>query len=196
MKNQTLYNIPNLLSFYRLLMFPLIMYFILEGKESLFAIFLIINLITDVLDGWIARTFGMETEFGARLDSMADNLTYVLAILGILVFKREEFGPHLTTFLIWGVLLLLTLVVSLIKFGRFPSLHLYSFKIGGYIQGAFLVVLFTYGFVEPFYYFMITWGILSAIENITIQLYLPRLKSNAKGLYWVIRENHNQAQNQ
>lgn len=189
MKKQSIYNIPNLLSFYRLVMFPVIMYFILSERESLFAIFLIINLVTDVLDGWIARAFNMQTEFGARLDSMADNLTYVLAILGILVFKRQELGPHLTSFLIYVVLLFLTLVVSLIKFGRFPSLHLYSFKIGGYIQGFFLMVLFGYGFVEPLYYIMITWSILAALENIALQLYVPRLKSNAKGLYWAIKEN-------
>ncbi len=189
MKKQSIYNIPNLLSFYRLLMFPVIMYFILWGKESLFAIFLFINLVTDVLDGWIARAFDQQTELGARLDSMADNLTYLLAILGILVFKGQEFAPHLTSFLIFAGLLLLTIVISLIKFRRFASLHLYSFKIGGYIQGAFFALLFAYGFVEPFYYFMITWGILAALENIIVQLYVRRLKSNAKGLYWVIKEN-------
>ncbi|MEN6618731.1 MAG: CDP-alcohol phosphatidyltransferase family protein [Rikenellaceae bacterium] len=87
-------NIPNLLTFYRLLVFPLILYFVIARKEALFAIFLVINLLTDVADGYIARRFKMETEFGARLDSMADNLTYMLAFIGIYVFKLEDFLPY------------------------------------------------------------------------------------------------------
>jgi cardiolipin synthase (CMP-forming) len=90
MQKKSLINVPNILSFYRIITFPFILYFILTGRENLFAIFIIINLVTDVLDGLIARAFNLETEFGARLDSMADNFTYVLAILG-LVFSSLMF---------------------------------------------------------------------------------------------------------
>lgn len=37
-------------------------------------------------------------------------------------------------------------------------------------------------------YFMITWGIIAAIEHITIQLIIPEMRSDAKGLYWVLKE--------
>jgi len=181
-------NIPNLLSFYRLLAFPLILYFIIAGKENLFSIFLVINLLTDVADGFIARRFKMETELGARLDSAADNLTYLLAFAGIYAFKLEEFLPYKVSFLIFIGSLLFTIVVSLIKFRRLPSFHLYMTKISGYIQGAFFICLFTVGFIVPFYYFMIIWGILGAIEHITIQLIIPEMRSNVKGLYWVLKE--------
>ncbi|MFA6334129.1 MAG: CDP-alcohol phosphatidyltransferase family protein [Bacteroidales bacterium] len=181
-------NIPNLLSFYRLLAFPLILYFIIAGKENLFSIFLVINLLTDVADGFIARRFKMETELGARLDSAADNLTYLLAFAGIYAFKLEEFLPYKVSFLIFIGSLLFTIVVSLIKFRRLPSFHLYMTKISGYVQGAFFICLFTVGFIVPFYYFMIIWGILGAIEHITIQLIIPEMRSNVKGLYWVLKE--------
>ncbi|MEN6618496.1 MAG: CDP-alcohol phosphatidyltransferase family protein [Rikenellaceae bacterium] len=181
-------NIPNLLSFYRLLAFPLILYFIIAGKENLFSIFLVINLLTDVADGFIARRFKMETELGARLDSAADNLTYLLAFAGIYAFKLEEFLPYKVSFLIFIGSLLFTIVVSLIKFRRLPSFHLYMTKISGYIQGAFFICLFTVGFIVPFYYFMIIWGISGAIEHITIQLIIPEMRSNVKGLYWVLKE--------
>lgn len=191
MQKQKIITIPNILSFYRVLSFPLVLFFILTNREFLFAIFLIINLVTDVLDGMIARMFNMQTEFGARLDSMADYLTYLLAITGILIFKSAEFAPHLSSFLFYVGLLILSVCLSLIKFKRLPSLHLYSWKIGGYIQGIFLVVLFGYEFVTPLYYFMIGWSILSALEHIVIQLLIPRMISNAKGLYWVISSKNN-----
>jgi cardiolipin synthase (CMP-forming) len=181
-------TIPNMLGFYRLFMFPVILYFILSGKESLFAIFLVINLLTDVADGIIARRFNLVTDFGAKLDSMADNFTYLLAFLGLIVFKLDDFMPHILSFALWFFLMLSTVIVSLIKFKRFSSFHLYSFKIGGYIQGAFFILLFTVGFITPYYYFMVVWGILASIEHITIQLIIPEMRSNAKGLYWVLKE--------
>jgi len=69
MKKENIYNVPNFLSFYRLLTFPLVLYFIYTGEENLFAIFLCVNLVTDILDGLIARMFNLKTKFGAKLDS-------------------------------------------------------------------------------------------------------------------------------
>ncbi len=185
------FNIPNLLSFYRILAFPFLLWFVIAGKETLFAIFLVINLLTDVADGYIARRFNMTTEFGARLDSIADILTYLLAFAGIYAFKLNDFMPHISSFLIFVALNVVSILLSIIKFGRFPSFHLYSTKSGGYIQGAFFIFLFTIGFITPFYYFMIAWGILAALEHISIQLIIPQMRSNVKGLYWVLKEKEN-----
>lgn len=158
------------------------------GHEKWFAIFLCINLVTDILDGLIARLFNMSTEIGAKLDSLADLGTYILAFLGIWLFKWPDFAPHAISFLTFFGLFVGSHVLALIKFGRLPSLHLYSWKIGGYIQGFFFFVLFVFGFNTTFYYVMVTWGMLAFTEHIVIQLLLKELKSNAKGLYWVLRD--------
>ncbi len=179
-------TLPNALSFYRLMAFPVILYLALAGYEQAFAVMIVINLLTDVLDGLLARWLKQVSEFGARLDSIADIGTYFLVFLGIWVFKRQDFAPHAFSFLLFIGLLFAALALSMIKFGRFPSLHLYSWKIGGYIQGTFFGVLFAFGFYTPFYYVMIIWGILAFIEHIAIQLIIPRMRSNVKGLYWVL----------
>lgn len=181
-------TIPNALSFYRLLAFPVILYLALAGYAQAFAVLIVINLVTDVLDGMVARLLKQQTEFGARIDSIADMGTYLLVFLGVFLFKWTDFAPHILSFSTFIALLILSFALSLIKFGRFPSLHLYSWKIGGYIQGTFFVVLFTFGFYTPFYYIMITWGILAFLEHIIIQLIIPEMRSNAKGLYWVLAE--------
>jgi CDP-diacylglycerol--glycerol-3-phosphate 3-phosphatidyltransferase len=188
MKKKEFWTIPNLITTYRLLMVPVILYFAISGREKLFAIFLVINLVSDIIDGYIARRFKMETELGARLDSFADNFNYVLAFIGFFVFKMEDFRPHIVSLIIFLSMLVLTVIVPLIKFRRFPSYHLYTTKVGGYIQGAFFICLFTIGFITPFYYFMIVWGILGAIECIAIDMLIPEMRSNLKGLYWVLKE--------
>jgi cardiolipin synthase len=181
-------NLPNLLSIYRLLSFPFLLVIALAGFERLFVILLCINLVTDILDGWIARQFNMQTEIGAKLDSIADMGTFLLAFLGIYLFKLADFRPHAISFLTFIGLFVISHVLSVIKFGRFPSLHLYSWKIGGYIQGFFFFVLFVFGFNTPFYYVMVSWGIAAFTEHIIIQLIIPEMRSNAKGLYWVLRD--------
>lgn len=180
-------NIPNLLSFYRLLSFPVILFLALAGFQQAFAVMIIINLITDVLDGLLARMLKQQTEFGARIDTIADIGTYILVFLGIWLFKRADFAPHVVSFSVFIGLLVVALGLSLIKFGRFPSLHLYSWKIGGYIQGTFFFTLFAFGFITPFYYIMVYWGIFAFLEHIIIQLIIPEMRSNVKGLYWVAR---------
>lgn len=169
-------------------MFPYILYLGISRQEQLFAILLTVSLITDVLDGLIARCFNMKTELGARLDSIADFGTYIAAIAGIFIFKASDFYPYSGSFFIFIFLLCFAHILSLIKFGRMPSLHLYSWKIGGYIQGIFFIVLFLSGFYPVFYYVMIVWGILAFSEHIIIQLIINEMLSNGKGIYWVLRK--------
>jgi cardiolipin synthase len=188
MKKKEFWTIPNLITLYRLLMVPVIMYFAFSGREKLFAVFLVINLISDIIDGYIARRFKMESEIGAKLDSFADNFNYVLAFIGFFIFKMDDLRQHIVSLIIFISMLLLTVIVPLIKFRKFPSFHLYITKIGGYIQGAFFICLFTIGFIAPFYYFMIIWGILGAVECIAIDIVIPEMRSNIKGLYWVLKE--------
>jgi cardiolipin synthase (CMP-forming) len=185
---ENIFTIPNVLSFYRIMAFPVILWSGYIQLEEAFVVLLIINLATDILDGWIARKFNLQTEFGARLDSLADIGTYAAAIYGVFVFKAADFQPHLTSFLIFIGLFLLSNILSLLKFGRFPSLHLYSWKIGGYMQGIFFFILFVFGFYAMIYYLVIIWGILSFMEHIIIQLMIPRMQSNMKGLYWVLKK--------
>jgi CDP-diacylglycerol--glycerol-3-phosphate 3-phosphatidyltransferase len=181
-------NIPNVLSLYRLLSFPIVLFVAIKGYENAFVWLICINLITDILDGFIARRFNMMTEIGAKLDSAADIGTFILAAVGIFCFKAKDFQPHLSSFYLFIGLFIFCDVFSLLKFRRLPSLHLYSWKIGGYIQGIFLFVLFAFKFSAPFYYFMITWGFLAYLEHICVQLVLKQMISNAKGLYWVLRQ--------
>ena len=58
---QSLFNVPNALSLYRVAAAPVILYSIFLDHRLLFAWLIIINLVTDALDGFIARHWKMET---------------------------------------------------------------------------------------------------------------------------------------
>jgi CDP-diacylglycerol--glycerol-3-phosphate 3-phosphatidyltransferase len=163
------------------------MYLAISGNEQLFAIFLIINLLTDALDGIIARLFHLQTEFGARLDALADVGMYISAITGIFIFKAADFASHILILYIYIGVFVCSVLISLLKFRRFPSLHLYSSKTGGYLQGIFFCVLFIFGFNVKFYYFVVILAILTFCEQICVQCVLDKPMSNAKGLYWILK---------
>src|SRR5665647_142124 len=188
MKKNEFWTIPNVITSYRLFMAPIILYFIISGQENLFAIFLVINLLTDAIDGYIARRFKMETEIGARLDAVADYFTYILVFIGLFVFKLDDLSPYLVSAIIFISMLVLTVIVSLIKFRKFHSYHTIIEKSGGYVQAVFFICLFSIGLIAPLYYFMIVFGILGAIETIVIDILIPEMRSDILGLYWVLKE--------
>lgn len=183
------WTIPNVLSLYRIVVFPLVLYFIIDKQERLFAVFITINLLTDILDGFIARRFNMQTAIGALLDSYADFGTYILAFIAIYIFKWNEIKPHKWMFIIFFIVMLLSYAVVFIKFKRLIGLHTYLFKASGYLQGAFIILLFMNNFNVFAYYVCLIWGTVACIEELIIIALLKKPASNVKGLYWVLRNN-------
>ena len=75
-------TIPNLLSFVRLCLIPVIVWLYIGKKDYLLTgIFVLISGITDVVDGWIARTFHMISDFGKVLDPIADKSTQTVVVI-------------------------------------------------------------------------------------------------------------------
>lgn len=181
------WTIPNVLSLYRILVFPFILWLVFSKNENLFAIFITISLASDILDGFIARTFNLQTKIGAKLDSWADLGTYLLAFLAIYFFKWEEIRPYSFILLVFAGVMILSYAVVFIKFKGLIGLHTYMFKITGYLQGAFIVSLFLWGFHPLLYYICLIWGTMACIEEIIIILILKEPRSNVKGLYWVLK---------
>jgi cardiolipin synthase (CMP-forming) len=181
------FNIPNILSLFRLFSFPFVMIFVFIGEKNLFVFFICFNLLTDLADGWIARRFNQVTKIGAALDSLADTGLYLQAIAGIFAFKWMDFLPHIISFSIFIGLFILTDLIPLIKFRKFNSYHTLGAKVGGYIKGAFFFVLFVFGFFDWFYYIMVITGMIAFIESILITIILKESRADIKGLYWLVR---------
>src|ERR1019366_6670880 len=94
MKIEKLFSIPNVLSGYRILALPFIVRAIFIEDRHLYITLLAINFITDILDGQIARRFGQETEFGAKLDSFADIGTTLMAFAGMVLLEWSFVLAH------------------------------------------------------------------------------------------------------
>lgn len=187
-KGENILNVPNLLSLYRLAISPFILYLVLSGQEKLFAVFFCISLISDVLDGNIARIFKLQTRFGAALDNLADICTYILAFIGIFIFKWDDINPHSWIFYPFLIVLLLSYIVAYVRFHKIPGLHLYSVVTSGYAQGIFIFILFASGFYAWLFYTAVILGIIGYTEKIMVLMRLDDIRPGVKGLYWLIKE--------
>jgi cardiolipin synthase (CMP-forming) len=187
-RGESILNVPNIISFYRLATFPAILAFALLGYEKPFVILLCINLVSDIIDGFIARRFNLVTRFGAALDNLADIGTYFLALFGLFTFKWAQVQPHAWFLYLFLAIFVLSYVVAFLRLGKIPGLHLYSAVSAGYIQGTFFFVLFVWEFNLLFYYVAIGWGIIAYIEKTVVLLKLNEIRPGVKGLYWLIKD--------
>ncbi len=68
-------TVPNLLSMLRLCLIPLFIALYLNGHDLVTAVVLVLSGLTDLADGWYARSFNAVTDLGKALDPVADKLT-------------------------------------------------------------------------------------------------------------------------
>ena len=84
MQNSSIYSIPNLITYFRLLSIPFILVFYLSGIHILqllaFIIFILASL-SDFLDGYLARKLNQTSLLGKILDPIADKLLVILAFM-------------------------------------------------------------------------------------------------------------------
>ena len=95
-------TLPNLLSFFRILLIPLIIWLNFRAEYWWAFGMLLLSGATDVIDGWIARTFHLVSDFGKAIDPIADKLTQIVVlfclmrnywwVLAVLIFKECFIG--------------------------------------------------------------------------------------------------------
>ena len=76
------FTVPNLLSIFRLLLIPVIVYLYCVVKNDLWTFVLVVfSSLTDVVDGYIARKYNLITDFGKFIDPLADKATQIVVFL-------------------------------------------------------------------------------------------------------------------
>ncbi len=79
-------NLPNLLSFFRILLVPVLVTILLtefEGKEFAGLAVFLLAIITDFFDGFFARKWGIITQLGKVLDPAADKILISSAFISL-----------------------------------------------------------------------------------------------------------------
>jgi len=182
------FNIADWFSFYRILAVPLLIALIWMGERELFTWFLLISYSTDAIDGFLARRLKITSARGSQLDSIGDQITLVVGLIGLLVFENEFMRANYVLILIAFVPYLLQMILAFYKYGKATAFHTYLAKSSAVLQGVF--ILFTLFFTPVYwlFYLMIIIGVLETIEEITLIYMYNKWVDNVKGIYWALKD--------
>jgi len=76
-------TVPNVLSVFRLLLIPVFLALLIQGRDAAALIVIAVASVTDFLDGFLARKLNQITRLGQVLDPAADRLYLFAALLGL-----------------------------------------------------------------------------------------------------------------
>jgi CDP-diacylglycerol--glycerol-3-phosphate 3-phosphatidyltransferase len=121
-------TLPNVICFARLLGALVLIGFACAGWSVWFVLLFLFLGLTDLLDGTLARWLHQRSDFGARLDSVADLTLMAVLIFGAFVLSWEQLRHEGIWLAVAIGSYVLATVAGLWKFGRFPSYHTYAAK--------------------------------------------------------------------
>ena len=179
---RNIFSIPNMLSLLRLSLVPVLLGLAVSGKSDAFLQILAISLVTDVLDGYLARRLDQASELGAKLDSCADMFTYGSMILGIYWLWPGVFTAQTGYLLAAALSFTLPVALALSKLGEYPSYHTLAAKVTAllFAPAYYLLIL---GGDDLFFRVVILFHVLVAMEEIAITLILQQPRSDVRSVF-------------
>ena len=182
------YNIADWFSFYRIVAVPLLLALIWLGEREWFTWFLLISYSTDAIDGYLARKLKITSARGSQLDSIGDQLTFIMGLIGLWAFENAFIRQNILLIAIAFLPYILQLLIAIVKYGKATAFHTYLAKSSAILQATFILWTLFFGPVYGLFYAMIVIGILETIEEITLIYMYERWVEDVKGIYWALRD--------
>jgi len=189
--NQTkeeIVNIPNLVSFIRILMAPVLFYLALTQQPNWFIAVLLFAEFTDVLDGFLARQLNQITEMGSHLDSWGDFVIYITIAICAWILWPEILQREIFYFIIIVLSFTLPTLIGFIKFHRFTSYHTWSVKLAVGITVISYILLFA-DIVDWPFRIATLFCLYAAIEEIAITLLIQQDHVDVRTIWQAMKYN-------
>ena len=174
-------NLPNAITSLRIVG-AAAMLFLEPFSFWFFATFIICGL-SDAVDGIIARAMNCCTDFGTKLDSVADLSFYSVMLLRVLPFLWTHLPKYV--FVYAGAVIAVRLVCYIyvgVKHRKFASIHTYANKLTGF--SLFIVPLVAPTPLLLFFSLAVcTFGAYSSVEELLIHLFSKSYNSNTKSIF-------------
>ena len=181
-------NLPNLVSFIRILMAPVLFYYALTQQPYWFIGVLLFAEFTDVLDGFLARTLNQITEMGSRLDSWGDFVIYSTMAICAWILWPDILQRESLYFIIIVLSFTLPALIGFIKFQHFTSYHTWSVKLAVVITIISYILLFS-GLLDWPFRVAALFCLYAAIEQIAITLLIHHEHVDVRTVWQAVKYN-------
>ncbi len=178
-------NLPNIISFCRIILSLVLL--LLMNSITLFVILYLIIGLSDIADGYIARKYNMVTPAGARLDSIADFVFYMVLLIMLFLQYKWVVSENILLFVTVLIVRLSSITVSKIKFGRVVFIHTIANKITGLLVFVSIPLLVAFQITGYVLIAVLTVAILSAVEELCIVVKNKKIDLNQKSIFCEIK---------
>jgi CDP-diacylglycerol--glycerol-3-phosphate 3-phosphatidyltransferase len=180
-------NVPNAISTARLCATVVLLAAVVMRRVELFTWLLLACLVSDIVDGLIARAFHLTSKLGAALDSIADMLTWSIGLVGLVVFQRPFVAGHSRELALVAVLYVVEIVASFWRYGKLSSFHTLLARVAAYAGGIFVMALFLWGYLGWLFQAAVCVYVAALLEEMALICLLPEWSPNVGGLVRVLR---------
>jgi PAS domain S-box-containing protein len=179
------FSIPNLISIFRLVIVPVLLYAAWTHKANLFLVLFCILLVMSFADGFIARKLKQVTELGAELDSWGLFAAYLIVPIGAWMLWPELVQREASFVIAVVGFYFVPATLGLMKYGHLTSYHTWSSKLSAVLLSGTAIMLFMGGPSWPFR-LATPFLVISGIEEIFMTAILPQWRANIPSLWHAI----------
>ena len=179
-------NTPNAISIARLCATAFLLAAVFQHQIDLFKWLLLACLLSDILDGLIARTFHLTSKLGAALDSGADMLTMLIGFVGVYFFQRAFVDEHFAGLVIVAAFYVAEMFAALVRYGKLSSFHTLLDRAAAYAGGIFVMSLFLWGYQSWLFQLTVLVYVVSLTEELMLICILPEWKADVGNIFRVL----------
>jgi len=182
------FNIADWFSFYRIFAAPILLLLIYLDQRLIFTWLLLMSYSTDAIDGFLARKLKITSPRGSQLDSIGDQITLIIGLLGLFYFETNFIKANLVLILIAFIPYIIQMILAYLKYGKATAFHTYLAKLSAILQSLFILwsLFFTPNYT--LFYIMIVIGLIETFEEITLIFMYDNWASDVKSIIWALRD--------
>lgn len=179
-------SIPLALTVFRICSAPVLVVLAAMGRERAFLGLGIAALLSDAVDGTIARRLGAASETGRLLDSWADLLIALTSFVGATLLWPNTMRHEAPYFALVLTALVLPIAYSLVRFRRLLAYHTISAKISGVFLAVGVVIMFL-GVTPLLFRVAAIVELVVAAEYVAISIVIPHWTGEMKSLWHALQ---------
>ena len=189
-KHVSVRSVPNILSLSRLVMAPMMVVAAATGHPRAFTILYGASLLTDAVDGFLARRLHVESSLGATLDSRGDLAVALCLPIGAFLLWPEMMRGLIPYVVAALIAYLAPIIAGELRYRRLPSFHTWGAKLMAILAGLALLAMFI---TENSLWFRlcIPFIVLESVEELIMIAILPEWHPNTPSLWHAIKLRRN-----
>jgi len=182
------YNIADWFSFYRIFAAPFLLIMTWVGIRSIFTWLLLISYCTDAIDGYLARKLKITSARGSQLDSLGDQITLAVGLIGLFYFETEFIKNNLFLIIVVFIPYFIQMLLAYFKYGKATAFHTYLAKLSAILQSVFILWSLFFAPEYVLFYIMIIISLLETFEEIALIFMYDNWAADVKSFFWALRD--------